>query len=109
MTLPPSGCAGATPTCARRPGCVSRLGRAPQVCDDHRTVQGFEKEDARNQSQLLELNRIVLDLSGNVRDMMGQMKGIEKRLEDKDRLVEMTIKTRIMEEVDKLKAEFRRD
>ncbi len=58
---------------------------------------------------MLELNRIVLDLSGNVRDMMGQMKGIEKRLEDKDRLVEMTIKTRIMEEVDKLKAEFRRD
>jgi hypothetical protein len=58
---------------------------------------------------LLELSRTVFDLTKDVRDMIGQMKGIEKRLEDKDKLVEMTIKARIMEEVEKLRAEFRRD
>jgi hypothetical protein len=41
--------------------------------------------------------------------MIGQMKGIEKRLADKDKLVEATIELRIMEEVEKLRAEFRRN
>jgi hypothetical protein len=35
--------------------------------------------------------------------MLGQMKGLEKRLEDKDKLVEATIRL----EIEKLKAEFR--
>ena len=72
-------------------------------------LERLEKEDARIQSQLLELSRTVFDLTKDVRDMIGQMKGIEKRLEDKDRLVEATIKIRIMEEVEKLRVEFRRD
>jgi hypothetical protein len=72
-------------------------------------LQTLEKEDARIQSQLLELSRTVFDLTKDVRDMIGQMKGIEKRLEDKDKLVETTIKIRIMEEIKKLRAEFRRD
>jgi hypothetical protein len=72
-------------------------------------LQTLEREDVRIQSQLLELSRTVFDLTKDVRDMIGQMKGIEKRLEDKDKLVEMTIKARIMEEVEKLRAEFRRD
>jgi hypothetical protein len=58
---------------------------------------------------LLELSRNVLDLTKDVRDMIGQMKGIEKRLADKDKLVEATIELRIMEEVEKLRAEFRRN
>jgi len=40
--------------------------------------------------------------------MIGQMKGVEKRLDDIDRMVEATIKVRIMEEIEKLRAEFRR-
>jgi hypothetical protein len=58
---------------------------------------------------LLELSRNVLDLTKDGRDMIGQMKGIEKRLADKDKLVEATIELRIMEEVEKLRAEFRRN
>jgi predicted nucleic acid-binding Zn-ribbon protein len=72
-------------------------------------LRTLEKEDTRTQSQLLELTRNVAELSRDVRDMIGQMRGIEKRLEDKDRLIEATIKLRILEEVEKLRAEFRRD
>jgi len=43
-----------------------------------------------------------------VREMIVQMKGVEKRLDDIDRMVEATIKVRIMEEIEKLRAEFRR-
>ena len=66
------------------------------------------KEDARIQSQVTELVRLVFDLTKEVRDLSGQMKCIEKRLEQQDKLIEMTIKLRIMEEVEKLRAEFKR-
>jgi chromosome segregation ATPase len=66
----------------------------------------LEREDARIQAQLLELSRTVFDLSKDVHDVLGQMKGIEKRLEDKDKLIEATIKLRIMEEVKELRKEF---
>jgi hypothetical protein len=72
---------------------------------DH--VEALEKEDGRIQSQLLELGRITLELSRDVHELLGQMTGIERRLEDKDRLIEATIRLRIMEEIAKLRAEFR--
>jgi len=72
-------------------------------------LETLEKEDARLQSQLVELSRTIIDLSNDVSDMIGQMKGIETRLEDKDKLVETVIKLRIMEELQKLKEEFRRN
>jgi hypothetical protein len=53
---------------------------------------------------LLELTKIVLGLSNDVHDMIGQMKGIEKRLEDKDRLMEATIALRVKEEIEKLRS-----
>jgi len=65
----------------------------------------LEKEDARLQSQVLELSRTVLALYKDTHDMLGQMKGLEKRLEDKDRLVEATIKLRIAEEVEKMRVD----
>jgi hypothetical protein len=64
--------------------------------------KGLEKETARNQAQTLELSRIVLELSKEVRELSGMMKGIEKRLEDKDKLIEAVIKLRITEEMAKL-------
>jgi uncharacterized protein HemY len=70
------------------------------------TFGRWEKEDARIQSQLLELTRIVLGLSNDVHDMLGQMKSIEKRFEDKDRLLEATIRLRFAEEMQKLRAEL---
>lgn len=69
-------------------------------------LRSLEKEDARLQSQILELSRTVFELSKEVRDLSGQMKGIEKRLDDKDKLVDATVKLRIMEEIEKLRAEF---
>ena len=53
---------------------------------------------------MLELTKIVLGLSNDVHDMIGQMKGIEKRLEDKDRLMEATIALRVKEEIEKLRS-----
>jgi len=69
-------------------------------------LRTLEKEDARIQAQLLELSRIVLGLSNDVHDMLGQMKSIEKRFEDKDRLLEATIRLRIAEEMQKLRTEL---
>jgi hypothetical protein len=72
-------------------------------------LKTLEREDTRIQAQLLELSRIVLELTRDVRDMIGQMKGIEKRLEDKDKLIEMTIRARIMEEFEKRRTEPHRN
>jgi predicted nucleic acid-binding Zn-ribbon protein len=71
------------------------------IAEHFRTL---EREDARLQSQLLELTRIVLGLSNDVHEVLGQMKAIEKRFDDRDRLLEATIKLRITEDVQKLKA-----
>jgi hypothetical protein len=69
-------------------------------------LRTLEREDARIQSQLLELTRIVLGLSNDVHDMLGQMKSIEKRFEDKDKLPEATIRLRIAEEMQRIRAEL---
>ena len=69
-------------------------------------LRTLEREDARIQSQLLELTRIVLGLSNDVHDMLGQMKSIEKRFDDKDKLLEATIRLRIAEEIQKIRAEL---
>lgn len=69
-------------------------------------LRTLEKEDARIQTQLLELTRIVLGLCNDVHDMLGQMKSIEKRFEDKDRLLEATIKLRIAEEMQRIRTEL---
>jgi hypothetical protein len=64
---------------------------------DH--LKALEKEDGRLQAQTQELGRIVLDLVKEVRELSGQMKGIEKRLDDKDKMVEAIVKLRVMEEM----------
>jgi hypothetical protein len=72
-------------------------------------LKTLEKEDARFQTQILELSRTVFDLTKDVRDMIGQMKGIEKRLDDKDKLIEATITLQIMKEAEKLRGQFLQD
>lgn len=88
---------------AAEPGSVaSRLWDATRrliTITDHR--RALEKEDTRLQVQVQELSRLVLDLVKEVREISGQMKGIEKRLEDKDKMVEAVIKLRVAEEVEK--------
>jgi hypothetical protein len=59
------------------------------------------KEDERSQGQILELTKMVFDLAKSVASMTGQMMTIEKRLEDKDKLMEMMIAVRVREEVEK--------
>jgi hypothetical protein len=81
--------------------------RLAAIAEQLRTL---EKEDTRIQSQLLKLTRIVLGLSNDVHDLLGQMKSIEKRFEDKDKLLEATIRLRIDEEMQKIRGELlRRD
>ena len=69
-------------------------------------LRTLEKEDARIQSQLLELSKIVLGLSNDFHELLGQMRAIEKRFDDKDKLVEATIRLRIAEEMQKIRAEL---
>lgn len=69
-------------------------------------LRTLEKEDARIQSQLLEVSKIVLALSNDVHELLGQMKAIEKRFDDKDKLVEATIQLRVAEEMQKIRAEL---
>lgn len=76
---------------------VVDMAKAVITVTDHLKI--LEKEDARIQSQIIELTRYVTDLAKEVRELSGQMKGIEKRLEDKDKLIEATIKLRIIEEI----------
>lgn len=69
-------------------------------------LRALEKEDARIQSQLLEISKIVLGLSNDVHELLGEMRSIEKRLDDKDKLLEATIRLRIAEEMQKIRAEL---
>jgi predicted nucleic acid-binding Zn-ribbon protein len=62
----------------------------------------LEKEDDRIRDQVTELGRAVLDLVKEVRELSGQMKGIEKRFDDKDKMIDALIKMRVSEEVEKV-------
>lgn len=71
---------------------------------DH--LKALEKEDSRLQSQVQELGRLTLDLIKEVRELSGQMKGIEKRFDDNARMVEALIKLRVAEEIEKAFSKF---
>lgn len=70
------------------------------------SVRRLEEGNRRIQAAMVALGRDMVELAKDVHDLAGQMKGIEKRLEDKDRLVEATVKLRIMEELQKLRSDF---
>jgi len=69
-------------------------------------LRTLEKEDVRQQAQLLELTRIVLGLSNDVHELLGQMRSMEKRLDDREKLLEATLRLRIAEEFQKLRTEL---
>jgi predicted RNase H-like nuclease (RuvC/YqgF family) len=69
-------------------------------------LRTLEKEDARLQAQVAELGRITLELVKDVHAFAGEMKSIEKRLDDKDKLVEAIVALKVREEIDRLKAEL---
>jgi DNA anti-recombination protein RmuC len=71
---------------------------------DH--LQRLDKEDARIQAQLTDLVREVGNLKKEVGELSGLMKGIDKRLDEKDKHIEMIIELRFMKELEKLRAEF---
>lgn len=70
-------------------------------------LTGLDNEEARLQAQILEISRTVFDLAKEVRELSGLMKGFEKRLDDPDKIVETSIRLRVMEEVEKLRSEIR--
>jgi hypothetical protein len=57
------------------------------------------------QAQVQELSRITLDLVKEAHELAGQMKNIEKRFDDKDKMIDAVIKMRIAEELEKIRAE----
>jgi predicted nucleic acid-binding Zn-ribbon protein len=66
-------------------------------------LKALEKEDGRIQTQILELGRAMLGLVKDVHEMSGQLKSIEKRLDDKDKMLEAVIKLKIIEEFQKIR------
>jgi hypothetical protein len=82
------------------------VGRRQETGSDGRHLRTLEREDARIQSQLLELGRIVLVISNDVHEMLGEMRSIEKRLDDKDKMLEAMIRLRIAEEMQRVRAEL---
>jgi predicted nuclease with TOPRIM domain len=84
-------------------GFVNRLAdTAKAVVTVGDNLKRLEKEDQRIQTQVHELTKMVFDLSKQGSELSGQMKNIEK-------LAELTIKLRIMEEVEKMKTLLPRD
>jgi len=67
-------------------------------------LKTLEKEDGRIQTQILELGRAMLGLVKDVHEMSGQLKNIEKRLDDKDKMLDAVIKLKILEEFEKRRA-----
>lgn len=69
----------------------------------------LSKEQERHNRLLEQLTEQLFALAKDVKRMAGRMDGFEKRFDDKDKLVEMTIALRVNEAVDKLRVEFRND
>ncbi len=61
----------------------------------------------RIQVQMTELGHHIIALIKDVGELSGQMKSIEKRLDDKDKMVDSLVALRIKEELQKLHAEGR--
>jgi predicted nuclease with TOPRIM domain len=77
-----------------------------RICDATRSIvtvadylKRLETENARIQNQLL-------SALTTMHDLQGQLKQIEKRLEDKDKMVEATVQLRLSEAVARLRDEF---
>lgn len=64
-------------------------------------IARLSKEQERTQNQVAELTKVMFSLNKDVATISGQMLGIEKRLEDREKLMEMTIAVRVREEVEK--------
>ncbi|HUN44829.1 MAG TPA: hypothetical protein VMU81_31475 [Acetobacteraceae bacterium] len=96
---PPSASSGGTVT-ARIWDAARRFAA---IAENLRTL---EIEDARTQSQRLELSKIVLGLSNDVHELLGQMKAIEQRFDDRDKLLDAMIRLRVAEEMQKLRVEL---
>jgi septal ring factor EnvC (AmiA/AmiB activator) len=110
MPLPPTTPPVTPPEKPAYGGVVNRIiDNAKAIATVADQLDRLEREDLRTQTQLLELTRLVFELSNKVSEATGQLKAIEKRLEDKDRLIEATIKLAIKEEADRLRAELRRE
>jgi hypothetical protein len=87
-------------------GRIAGLTKVVITVNDH--LARLDKADVKSAERLEKLAEKFVTLATIVSDLSSQMKNIEKRLEDKDKLVEMTIKLRIMEEVEKLRSEWQK-
>ena len=65
------------------------------------------KEQERHSQRLNEITKQVFELAKDVQRIAGKLDGIEKRFDDRDKLVEAVIALRIKEEIDKLRNELK--
>jgi hypothetical protein len=107
MALPPAS-EPHLPQSPKRESAGSLAGRVWEATKTLITIgdhlKTLEIEDGRLQAQVQELARVVLDLVKEVRESSGQMKSIDKRFDDKDKMVEAVIKLRVREEIERLQA-----
>jgi hypothetical protein len=101
MPLPP----GAEPPKPLEPGAGGLVSRIAETAKNIITVSEqlarLAREDERLQSQVIDLTKMVFSLSKDTATVLGQMQNIEKRLEDREKLMELTIVVRVREEVEK--------
>jgi uncharacterized protein (DUF342 family) len=65
------------------------------------------KEQERHSRQLEQLTEQLFALAKDVQRMAGRAEGIEKRLDDKDKMIEAIIALRINEAIEKLRNELK--
>lgn len=101
MPVPP----GAEPPKPLEASTAGILGRIAETSKLIFTVSDqmarLAKEDERSQNQILELTKLVFSLSKDVAGLAGQMQGIEKRLEDREKTMEAMIALRVRDEVER--------
>jgi uncharacterized protein (DUF342 family) len=66
------------------------------------------KEQERHSRQLEQLTEQLFALAKDVQRMAGRAEGLEKRLDDKDKMVEAIIALKISEGIEKLRSELKK-
>ncbi len=84
------------------------LGLTKMVVTVNDHLDRLDKTDAKLEERLERLADKVATLATAVGNISGQLATIEKRLDDRDKLVAATIELEVLKATEKLRAEFRR-
>jgi chromosome segregation ATPase len=78
-----------------------------RVSDFVSRLATLTKEQERHSRQLEQITEQLFALAKDVQRMAGRAEGIEKRLDDKDKMVEAIIALKVLEAIEKLRSELK--